>query len=131
MAAATKPAVYFVGDEDQSIYESLGATTKTPEQIASEFGLDEIEHFTLHGNYRSTQRIIDLYRQLRPNVPAIEGRAKYAGERGLITFDDQTIPREHLPAAIASRVAEALRQGVRAEDIAQLPSVDPKGKNRL
>ena len=57
MAAATKPAVYFVGDEDQSIYESLGATTKTPEQIASEFGLDEIEHFTLHGNYRSTQQL--------------------------------------------------------------------------
>jgi superfamily I DNA/RNA helicase len=117
MAATTKPTVYFVGDEDQSIYESLGATTKTPEQIASEFGLDEIEHFTLHGNYRSTQRIIDLYRQFRPAVPLIEGRAKYASEHGLITFDNQTIAREDLSTVVAHRVAEALRQGVRTNDI--------------
>jgi len=117
MAATTKPTVYFVGDEDQSIYESLGATTKTPEQIASEFGLEEIEHFTLHGNYRSTQRIIDLYRQFRPAVPFIEGRTKYASEHGLITFDDQTISREELSTVVAHRVAEALRQGVRPNDI--------------
>jgi superfamily I DNA/RNA helicase len=117
MASAAKPIVYFVGDNDQSIYESLGAATKTPEQIASEFGLEGIEHFTLHGNYRSTQRIISLYRQFRPDVPVIEGRARYAGERGLVTFDDQTIAKEQLSAVIAYRVAEALRQGVRAESI--------------
>jgi len=117
LAAATKPTIYFVGDEDQSIYESLGATTKTPEQIASEFELQEIEHFTLHGNYRSTQRIINLYRQFRPKVPFIEGRAKYACERGLITFDNQTITKEALSAEVAHRIAEALRQGVSTNDI--------------
>lgn len=115
--AAKKPTLYFVGDEDQSIYESLGAMTKNPKQIAAEFGLKNINHFTLQGNYRSTQRIIDLYRELRPNVPDIQGRAKHAAEPGVITFDNQTIPKGDLAARIATRITEALRQGARASDI--------------
>ena len=77
--AATSPmTLFFVGDENQSIYESLGAMTKSPAEIAEEFGLAEIGHRELTGNYRSTQRIIDLYRQFRPAVPLIDSRASYA-----------------------------------------------------
>ena len=116
-ASSEKPTLFFVGDEDQSIYESLGAMTKSPEEIAAEFGLDEIKHLTLQGNYRSTQRIVDFYRQFRSNVPVIEGRAKYASHHGVITFENQTVAKERLPAEIAARIAAAIKDGVAASDI--------------
>ncbi len=47
------PSLFFVGDADQSIYESLGALTKSPEEIAAEFNLNAITHRQLAGNYRS------------------------------------------------------------------------------
>lgn len=50
-AADRAPVVFFVGDARQSIYESLGALTKTPQEIAVEFGLEAIEHLELRGNY--------------------------------------------------------------------------------
>lgn len=119
-AAASPPSLFFVGDADQSIYESLGALTKTPEEIAAEFGLDSIDHLELNGNYRSTQRIIDFYRRLRPGVPAIESRTDYAECAGLITFQDQTVPKEDLPARIAALILDALHAGVVPHDICVL-----------
>ncbi len=116
-AAASPPSLFFVGDADQSIYESLGALTKTPEEIAAEFGLDSIAHLELKGNYRSTQRIIDFYRRLRPAIPAIESRTDYADYAGLITFQDQTVSREDLPACIAALISNALHAGVAPHDI--------------
>jgi len=119
-AAATPPSLFFVGDADQSIYESLGALTKTPKEIVAEFGLDSIAHLELKGNYRSTQRIIDFYRRLRPAVPAIESRTDYAGCAGTITFQDQTVPREDIHANIAALISNALYTGVAPHDICVL-----------
>lgn len=119
-AAASPPSLFFVGDADQSIYESLGALTKTPEEIAAEFGLHGIEHLELNGNYRSTQRIIDFYRRLRPGVPAIESRTHYADWPGVITFQDQTVPKEDLAAVIAAMVSDSLSAGVAMNDICVL-----------
>jgi DNA helicase-2/ATP-dependent DNA helicase PcrA len=116
-AADAKPTLFFVGDEHQSIYESLGAMTKTPEEIAVEFNLPEIRHLELHGNYRSSQRIIDLYRQFRPTVGTIQGLSVAAAERGQITFDNQTISKDQLAGAIAGRISAALRGGTPAQDI--------------
>lgn len=116
-AAINKPALFFVGDEDQSIYESLGATTRTPEQIATAFGLTTINHLMLHGNYRSTQRIVDFYRFFRPNVPAIQARSAWAQEHGIITFDNQTFDVQALAEQIAARITDALNNGVATNDI--------------
>lgn len=116
-AAKAKPALFFVGDEHQSIYESLGALTKTPQEIAQEFNLAAIRHLTLYGNYRSSQRIIDLYRQFRPTAGLIKGLSPTAAGRGLITFDNQTISKDHLAVAIAGRISMALQDGIPAEEI--------------
>lgn len=119
--AATSPLdLFFVGDADQSIYESLGALTKTPEEIAAEFGLENITHLPLTGNYRSTQRIIDFYRQFRPGVPAIESLADYADSPGLITFQDQVVSKEDLAETICSLISNSLDSGVAANDICVL-----------
>ena len=116
-AATEKPTLFFVGDEDQSIYESLGAMTRTPGQIAAAFGLTTVNHLMLHGNYRSTQRIVDFYRFLRPGVPMIEARSAWAQEHGIITFDNQTIDVENLAGQIAARITSALNDGVPTNDI--------------
>jgi DNA helicase-2/ATP-dependent DNA helicase PcrA len=116
-AAREKPTLFFVGDEDQSIYESLGAMTRTPSEITAAFGLTTINHLKLHGNYRSTQRIVDFYRLFRPYVPVIEARSTWALERGNVTFDNQTIAVENLAEQIAARITDALRDGVATNDI--------------
>lgn len=119
-ATGAPPCLFFVGDADQSIYESLGALTKTPEEIATEFGLQAITHRTLTGNYRSTQRIIDFYRRFRPGVPAIESRTNYADHAGVLTFHNQTIAKEDLPGAIARLVSDSLATGVAPHDVCVL-----------
>jgi DNA helicase-2/ATP-dependent DNA helicase PcrA len=116
-AAESKPALFFVGDEHQSIYESLGAMSMSPQLIAEEFDLPEIRHLELHGNYRSSQRIIDLYRQFRPKVGVIIGLSTGAAELGHVTFDNLTIGKDRLAAAIAERISAALMAGVAAQDI--------------
>ncbi len=109
--------LFFVGDSNQSIYESLGALTKTPAEIAAEFGLDGIEHLQLAENYRSTQRIVDYFTLIRPGTGAIKSLADYAGELGTIKFHNQTIHREALARSIAGIVRESLSLGTPASDI--------------
>ena len=118
--SAIPPILFFVGDANQSIYESLGALTKTPGGIAGEFGLNAIGHQKLTGNYRSTQRIIDLYRQLRPGVPLIESLAEYAKHVGVVTFDNQTVAKEELPKVIASLIKSSIDSGISDRDICVL-----------
>lgn len=118
--AASPLALFFVGDANQSIYESIGALTKTPSEIGSEFGLTEIGHLELQGNYRSTQRIIDFYRRLRPQVPVINSRADYAKSDCLVTFENQTISKDQLAATISGLISSSLNSGVASKDICVL-----------
>ena len=119
-AARPTPTLFFVGDSDQCIYESLGAILKSPEEIADDFGLDGITPLVLSGNYRSTQRMIDYYRQLRPGCGPIQSLAPYAEETGMITFRDKTIVKEDLPVVIAGLINRALAAGVPPSEICVL-----------
>ncbi len=116
-ASIDAPGLFFVGDSDQCIYESLGAVIKTAEEIATEFELPDIGHLELTGNYRSTQRLIDYYRQFRPDVPAIKSMAPWADEAGIITFEDQSVSIEELPEVIAGLIQESLDVGIPASEI--------------
>ena len=119
-ASSDSPTLFFVGDANQSIYESLGALSKTPSEIAAEFNLKTIGDLALHGNYRSTQRIIDFYRQLRPRCGPIKSLAEYADEPGILTFDNQTISKENLANTIADRVSASIAAGIDPRDICVL-----------
>lgn len=119
-AARVPIRLFFVGDENQSIYDSLGAINKSPEEIASEFASQNLGHLELQGNYRSTQRVIDLYRQFRPDVPPITSYAEYADEHGVITFDNQSVAKDGLVDAIASRISASLDDGIATNDICVL-----------
>jgi DNA helicase-2/ATP-dependent DNA helicase PcrA len=71
-------------------------------------GCRRLVTWKLKGNYRSTQRIIDLYRLFRPGVRLIQLRAEYAHELGIITFDSQMIALDELSTEIASLIPERL-----------------------
>jgi superfamily I DNA/RNA helicase len=116
-ASSGSPEMFFVGDADQSIYESLGALTKSPEEISDEFDMTNLQHFELVGNYRSTQRIIDFCRILRPNVASCESRVDHPDEHGHISFENQKVNRADLPERIASLVRSALDSGISEEEI--------------
>jgi DNA helicase II / ATP-dependent DNA helicase PcrA len=119
-AGAPPPMLFFVGDSNQSIYESLGALTKTPDEIAAEFSLGHLEHRELKGNYRSTQRLIDFYSQFRPHQSKITSLAEYAQEAGVIAFANQTIEREDLTRQTASIVKATIASGIAPANICVL-----------
>ncbi len=119
-AADEPPVLFFVGDADQAIYESLGAISKSPDQIAQEFGLHSIPHLELTGNYRSTQRIIDYYRQFRPNTPPIQSLAEYVTDPGIITFHNQTVTRDDLSATVAQFIRDSIEAGIPTREICVL-----------
>jgi DNA helicase-2/ATP-dependent DNA helicase PcrA len=112
-----RPQLFFVGDADQSIYESLGALTKSPEEIADKFGMGDPQHFEFVGNYRSTQRIVDFCRLFRPNVAQSESRIDHPEERGRISFKNQVVHKEELSGSIADLVQTALDSGVPEKEI--------------
>ena len=115
-----QPKLFFVGDSDQSIYESLGAVTKSVDEIAEEFGLESVEHLGLTGNYRSTQRIIDFYQCFRLGNPRIQSLTSYATEQGMITFHDQMVAKDNLPNLIARLIRESVESGVSQSEICVL-----------
>lgn len=115
-----RPTLFLVGDHDQCIYESLGATTKTVEEVSEEFGGVPIVALPLTGNYRSTQRIIDFYQLLRPDNPKIQSLTRYAADHGLITFHNQTVRQEQLPELIAELIMQSVDQGVPSNQICVL-----------
>lgn len=112
--------LFFVGDENQSIYDTLGALAKTPSEIAQEFHLTNICHKELNGNYRSTQRIIDYCRHLRSTVSKINSRSLSAKEEGLITFSDQDFGKDELSENVSSLIRSALDRGTPAHEICVL-----------
>lgn len=119
-AAYEPPVLFFVGDAHQSIYESLGAVSKSPNEIAQEFGLPSIPHMELTGNYRSTQRLINYYRQFRPDTPPIQSLAEYATEPGIITFHNQTVSREDLSTTVAQLIRDSIQAGIPTREICVL-----------
>jgi superfamily I DNA/RNA helicase len=119
-ASTDPPTLFFVGDSDQCIYESLGAVSKSADQIASEFGLKSIKHFILTGNYRSTQRIIKFYQLFRPNNPIIKSLISYATDHGSVKLYNQTISKDNLPGLIAPLIEAYIRFGIPQSEICVL-----------
>jgi len=109
--------IFLVGDEDQSIYETLGSITKNPQQVAEEFGLPQIEHLTLDGNYRSTQRIVDFFSRFGSGASDLTSLADYKDEAGTIRFENQSISRSELPEVVAGLIRQALDSGIPDKEI--------------
>lgn len=112
---ATK--IFIVGDANQAIYSSLGGVAKSYDEIKEEFGISELCHLQLTGNYRSTQRIIDLSLNFQEDDTEIESLTDYAGEKGLITFDNQCCHKDDIPELITHLVRRHIDAGVSSHEI--------------
>jgi superfamily I DNA/RNA helicase len=109
--------IFIVGDVNQAIYTSLGGIAKSRQEIKEEFGLEQLEHHRLTGNYRSTQRIIDLSIQLQDDETKVVSQADYADEKGIITFNNQDYHKDDIPELIAKMVAVNIDNGVPSHEI--------------
>jgi DNA helicase II / ATP-dependent DNA helicase PcrA len=108
--------LFLVGDSDQAIYSSLGGVPKSLEEICEEIGSQGMEQRVLPGNYRSTQRIVDFFKNFQSenvNIQALGGHSK---ENGFISLD-HTIDKKDLPNEIARIITYYLEKGLRPNEI--------------
>ncbi|MDA1617288.1 ATP-dependent helicase [Bacillus cereus group sp. TH204-1LC] len=111
--------IFLVGDPDQAIFKSLGGIVKTVSEISEEIGGYAIKELRLSGNYRSTQRMIDFYRNFQSIDLKIESMAEYCGEKGIITFDKCT-HKNNLVEKIAEIIQEKIKSGIPPHEICVL-----------
>jgi superfamily I DNA/RNA helicase len=108
--------LFLVGDPDQAIYGSLGGEPKNIEEIRDEIGRQELEIKKLSGNYRSTQRIVDFFRNFQSTDVEIQALGPHSAQRGLITLN-KTIDRNELFKDFAKIIRSNLDNGVKPNEI--------------
>lgn len=112
--------IFIVGDVNQAIYTSLGGIAKNKIEIKHEFDIEQLEHLRLTGNYRSSQRIIDLSIHLQDEETNVISLADYADKKGIITFNNQDYHKDDIPELIAKMVALHINNGVPTHEICVL-----------
>lgn len=111
--------LFIVGDRDQAIYGSLGGIAKNAKEIIEEFGNIRLTEMELSGNYRSTQRIIDYYRNFQTETIEIESQCSYAAERGVLSLDKIT-RKDDLVENIAALIEHSIALGIPEHEICVL-----------
>jgi len=111
-----KPNLFFVGDNNQAIYESIGGVSMSLEALNLEFHQAKLVHCSFSDNYRSTQRIADYFSYFR-DTPKIISKAPYADEDGKILFYNQSIDKQQLPEAIAEILQHEINNNVAENQI--------------
>ncbi|KQU24412.1 hypothetical protein ASG61_21100 [Bacillus sp. Leaf75] len=118
-AAEGECKIFLVGDPDQAIFKSLGGGVKSPSEISQEIGGYSVKKLGLNGNYRSTQRIIDLYSNFQSTGLSIESLTDYHDEGGIIAFD-RVINKDKLVEKITGIIQEQISNGVSPNEICVL-----------
>ena len=108
--------IFLVGDPDQAIYGSLGGMAKSVEEIQDEIGGLHISKLKLTGNYRSSQRIIDYYRNFQLTDIQIVALGNMKLETGLITLNS-VISKDTLHIEIARLIKLSLEKGMPEHEI--------------
>lgn len=114
-----KTKLFIVGDRDQAIYGSLGGVAKSAEEIINEFGNIQLSQLKLSGNYRSTQRIIDYYRNFQVEAIEIASQCNHANEKGTLSLDTAT-KKDDLVETIAAIIERNIANGVPEHEICVL-----------
>lgn len=118
-AAKGQCRIFLVGDPDQAIFKSLGGVVKSPLEISQEIGGFSVKRLGLNDNYRSTQRVIDLYSNFKSTDLVIKSLADYCDEDRVISFD-RTIHKDDLIEKITEIIKEQISNGVPPNEICVL-----------
>lgn len=81
-----KTKLLIVGDPNQGIYQTLGGISKTRQEIMDCIGGYNVHEKSLNGNYRSTQQIIDIYKNFQIYGDPIEAKGKNKAETSHISL---------------------------------------------
>jgi Superfamily I DNA and RNA helicases len=111
-------SLMFVGDVNQAIYGSLGGVAKNKAELD---GLYEttFKEISLTGCYRSTQRIVNLYKNFEVSQTNVCSMADIKNVIGTINYN-KSISNENLTDEIAAIIRSELASGTQAEDICVL-----------
>ncbi|MEK3688272.1 ATP-dependent helicase [Paenibacillus sp. FSL R10-2736] len=108
--------IVMVGDPDQAIYDTLGGVAKSVEEISMEIGGLPVKHLKLSGNYRSSQRVIDFYKNFQLTNIKIQAIGKNANSKAVVTFNN-SISESNLVETIAQIIKSNIRRGIPANEI--------------
>jgi len=114
-----KTLLFIVGDKDQAIYGSLGGVAKSLKEIKQQFGNIKIKELQLSGNYRTSQRVIDYYRNYQTTDIDIRSLCEHADEHGQITFN-KDVDKDELDQHIAHIIQQNIEAGVPEHEICVL-----------
>jgi DNA helicase II / ATP-dependent DNA helicase PcrA len=108
--------LFLVGDPDQAIYGSLGGMPKSLYEIQEEIGNQEIVYKEIPGNYRSTQRMVDYFKNFQSTDVNIQALGRHASESGIITLNTTT-DKDNLYKEFAEIITHNLNNGVNPSEI--------------
>lgn len=106
----------FVGDINQAIFGNLGGCAKSKKEIEEMIGV-ELKEETLNGCYRSSQRIIDYYRNFEVvNTGTYSLSSENKDVRGEIMYSDEN-NKNQLLNLIVEIIQKNLEQGIEENNI--------------
>lgn len=116
-ASVGKTTIFYVGDPNQLIFHGLGGFAKSEKEL-SEAIQSKVQTLVLQGNYRSTQRLIDLYQNFQVQIEPIPitAHSHYATESGNIFYHND-INYNELPKFIAEKIKHYIELGIPMEEI--------------
>mgnify|MGYP003288597738 CR=1 FL=1 len=106
--------MFFVGDPNQAIYTGLGGVVKSKDELEKNFETD-FEELVLDECYRSSQEIIDFYKQFSlAKVEMKSATTKYENSTIII---DGTVQKNNLIDKICEIINENLEIGIPENEI--------------
>lgn len=113
--ANKKINMLFVGDPNQAIYRGLGGVAKSIEELESMFESNFVKE-ELNGCYRSTQRIVEYYKNFENIKSNVYSKASIKDEIGWISYN-RFIDVEELSDEFSKIIIEKLKEGVLEKEI--------------
>lgn len=106
-----------VGDPNQGIYQTLGGISKTKLEIEECIGGYRVNEKSLNGNYRSTQQIIDIYKNFQIYGDTIEAKGANKDNTSHISFNREVLV-EDLAQFIKDTIVDLHNKGIPYKEIA-------------
>lgn len=111
-------SLMFVGDVNQAIYGSLGGVAKCKAELDALYETT-FKEMSLTGCYRSTDRVVNLYRNFEVLETGVCSVAKIKDVAGTINYC-RSVSKENLSGEVAAIISSQLASATPAEEICVL-----------
>lgn len=115
VSANARMKISFVGDPNQAIYRNLGAITLDVDELEKLFGRS-FELFSFAGCYRSTQGVVDYYRNYQVKEAPIKSLSAVQNDKTIIEYC-KTTSHDGLGKRIYEIICKEIESGIAPEQI--------------